>query len=419
MNKTKNQEKLAFITGGKKNIIERLAEQLKEKSGIESRVDSGYYGHGIYVDIKNYQKAIAIGSTIAVKENRHEIKWIDIDNNPHPVGYVPIMYGVLPQTQKGNISWTEYCGCPDDLRDYITKLEIYCAANKVVLEYNKVNNAFTIFVTAPFNLHELMVKRCRGFNYVNEYTPFIETYYPASDNSIIIDYEKVMKKRTNNLKSYFYNSLFNDIIKSPEGLNIAPRNDYYPRYMRCYDGYFCLTTKSIEMLPEDKLSVKGSFEVNDKKGFIFEAGNHCVVTDSGDFTSELSFFQNSVSITTTANVSREIVGTDLDGHNLRDAFFTCLSKSGSKGTIVCTEHFVKIANGTRLLHYSEEFDAFEIFKLPNNWFIENGLSDETIGYPKVFNDTSFDQDDKDLKEVYEILNTRKKKNGEQKKLKKK
>lgn len=420
MSKSEKQEKLAFITSGKRILIERLAEQLKEKQGIESRVDSGYYGHGLYVDIKDYQRAIAVGSTIAENDDRYEINWIDVDNIPHPVGYIPIMYGVLPQTQKGNELWTAYntpgCGCPDDLREYINYLRDYCGVCDVALKYNKVDNAFTIFAAAPFISHELMVKRCQGFNYVNGYTPFIETYYPASDNSIKIDSEKVMEKRTDNLKSYFYNSLFHDIIRYPEGANIAPHNDDYPHYMGSYGGDTYLSPNSIEMLPEDKLSIKGEFKLNDTKGYYNE--KHCVVTDSGDFTSELSFSQNSVSITTTANVSRKVVGTDLDGQNHRDAFFTCLSESGSKGTVACTERFVKIANGTRLLHYSEEFDAFEIFELPNNWFIENGLSNETTGYPKVFDDTTFDQNDKDLKEVYEILNARKKNLGVQKVLKK-
>lgn len=121
----------------------------------------------------------------------------------------------------------------------------------------------------------------------------------------------------------------------------------------------------------------------------------------------MEFSQNCVSMTTTVNVSRKIEGIDLDGKNDRDAFFTCLSGNGSAGSVTYTEHFVKIANGTRLLHYSEEYEAFEVFDLPNNWFIENGIAKETVGYPKVFDDTTFDKDDKDLDEIYEILKTRK------------
>ena len=35
---------------------------------------------------------------------------------------------------------------------------------------------------------------------------------------------KEKNQRSNNLKSYFYNSLFHDIIRYPSGSNIAPHN---------------------------------------------------------------------------------------------------------------------------------------------------------------------------------------------------
>ena len=286
MNKTETKEKLAFISRGEKMLIESVAKQLKEEVGIESMVVSGDYGHGLYVDIKDYPKAIAIDFTIAAKDDRCEINWIDVDNIPHPVGFIPIMYGVLPQTRKGNELWAAYdradYECPDDLRDYINRLREHCGVCDVVLEYNKVDNAFTIFVSAPFSSHELMVNRCRGFNYVNDYTPFIETYYPASDNSIEIDFEKVNGERTDNLTSYFYYSLFHDIIKYPQGANIAPHNDDYPHCMGSYSDYTDLSLNSIEVQPEDKLSIKGEFVVSDTKG-IFCDINYCVVTDRGDF----------------------------------------------------------------------------------------------------------------------------------------
>lgn len=215
-------------------------------------------------------------------------------------------------------------------------------------------------------------------------------------------------QKNDNLKSYFYNSLFHDIIRHPDGANIAPHNDDYPHNMGIYGGDTYLSVKSTEELSEDKLTFKGEFKTNDKKGRINITEDYCIVTDSGDFTSELSLDENQVSMTTTVNVSRTVEGNDLDGQNHRDNFFTCLSDEDSNGTVTYTEHFVKIANGTRLLHYSDEYDYFEIFDLPNNWLIENGLSLETINYPKVFDDVSYDLDDKDLAEVYDLLSNRKK-----------
>ena len=219
---------------------------------------------------------------------------------------------------------------------------------------------------------------------------------------------------TNGFKSYFYNSLFHDIIRYPCGSNIAPHNDDYPHHMGAYGGDTYLSVNGIEVLPDGNFSIKGNFKTNDTKGIKYRDGKYCIVTDSGDFSSELSFDESQVSMTTTVNVSRTVEGTDLDGQNHRDNFFTCLSDEDSNGTVTYTEHFVKIANGTRLLHYSDEYEYFEIFELSDNWGIEDGLSQETTGYSKVFDADDYDEKDKDIKEVLDILSERKKKVGFQK-----
>lgn len=415
MGKTEKQEKLVFITRGKRILIEILAKQLSLNANIDARVTDGYYGHGICVNIDDYKEAITIGSIIAWNEDwnddRYEISWLDVDNVPHPVGYIPIMYGVLPFTQKGDRLWEYYnrkeFEVPDELTKYVNDLGKFCGED-VILKYNSVDNAFTILVSAPFSMHDLMVQRCRGFNCVNDHTPFIETYYPSYDNSLKIDSKSIIEKKVNDLETYFYNSLFHDIIRYPLAANIAPHNDNYPRYMGCYGVTTFLSPTKFEVMPENKLSIDGEFKVVDTKGNKFYKDKYCVVTDGGNFSSILSFSKNEVSMITEVNVSRQIVGNDLDGQNERDAFFTCLSGNGSEGKVSYTEHFVIIANGTRLLHYSDEFDSFEVFNLPNNWFVENGLYKETTGYPKVFCDTDFDMNDKDLTEIYEILNSRKK-----------
>ena len=412
MNNIENKAKLAFITGGKKELIEELAKHLEEKSGIKSIVASDFNGHGLYVTKEDYHRTIADGSLIAQINDLLDIGWVDVNNVPHPIGYIPIMYGVLPQTQNGSEFWSIYnkpnYECPDDFRNYINDLKNYCGTSDVILKYNMANNAYNIFIKGTFASHKLMSERCKGFNSIIDNTPFIDVYYPECDNYIIIDSKEIIEQRNDRLKSYFEHSLFHDIIRHPDGSNIAPHNDEYPHYMGIYGGSTCLSINSIEQLQEFKYTFKGEFTTKDRKGIIDSREPNCIVTDSGDFTSELSLDENQVSMTTTVNVSRTVEGTDLDGQNRRDNFFTCLSDEDSNGTVTYTEHFVKIANGTRLLHYSDEYDYFEIFDLPNNWLIENGLSLETIGYPKVFDDVTYDLDDKDLAEVYELLSNRKK-----------
>lgn len=411
MNKDENKERIAFFTRGDKALIEELAKQLEDKFGIKSNV--GFiFGYGLYVNEEDYQRTIADGSNIAQIYNLLEIDWVDADYVPQPIGYIPIMYGVLPQNQDGSEFWSIFNKpnneCPEDFKNYIKDLKNYCGTRDIILKYNRADNAFNIFIKGTFASHKLMSEKCKCFNDKIKSTPFANVYYPESDNSITINSEKVIEQRTDKLKSYFEHSLFHDIIRYPEGSNIAPHNDDYPHNMGIYGGDTYLSVKSTEELSEDKLIFKGEFQTNDKKGKKNITDDYCIVTDSGDFTSELSLDENQVSMTTTVNVSRTVEGIDLDGQNHRDNFFTCLSDEDSNGTVTYTEHFVKIANGTRLLHYSDEYDYFEIFDLPNNWLIENGLSLETIGYPKVFDDVSYDLDDKDLAEVYDLLSNSKK-----------
>lgn len=411
MNKDENKERIAFFTRGDKKLIEELAKQLEDKFGIKSNLGFSF-GHVLYVKEEDYQRTIADGSIIAQIYNLLEIEWVDADYVPQLIGYIPIMYGVLPQNQDGSEFWSIFNKpnneCPEDFKNYIKDLKNYCGTRDIILKYNRADNAFNIFIKGTFASHKLMSEKCKCFNNKIESTPFANVYYPESDNSITINSEKVIEQRTDILKSYFEHSLFHDIIRSPEGANIAPHNDDYPLNMGIYGGDTYLSVKSTEELSEDKLIFKGEFKTNDKKGRKNITDDYCIVTDSGDFTSELSLDENQVSMTTTVNVSRTVEGTDLDGQNRRDNFFTCLSDEDSNGTVTYTEHFVKIADGTRLLHYSDEYDYFEIFDLPNNWLIENGLSLETIGYPKVFDDVTYDLDDKDLAEVYELLSNRKK-----------
>lgn len=204
------------------------------------------------------------------------------------------------------------------------------------------------------------------------------------------------------IKTFFDNSLFHDIIWHPCGSNIAPHNDDFYHYMGYYHQGGEWKDDDYKLDNDKKLIVIGYFKAFCEKGI----NKECVVTESGDFVSKITVAMNSVSLTTKINVRRDVQGIDRDGQNYRDAFFTCLTSGNSEGTIICTEHFILIGEGTRLLHYSEDFDFFEIFDLPNNWNILDGISKDMHYESKVFDDTTYDNEDKDLNEIYEILNSR-------------
>lgn len=409
------KEKLAFIVE-KSDVMKWLKSELKEHYGIDSRAEYGFYHQisHLYVDMNDYRKAISAGFEFSAKnDGLRGICWVDVHNDAQPIGYIPIMYGLLPQERSNDIlenfsRFVEYPVrfYPQDLKAYLFGLRNYCGVDGSFMKYYQEDYAFAIFVKAPFKDHELMVQRCKGFNLSNDKSPFIKIYYPECDHSLMIDQEKRKKEVLEQQKSYFGYSLFHSILYYPDGVSIAPHNTYFRTGHRC-----CSHSAKVELehteVSQNKSIMKGTFVAEDQQR-IPHSNQYCNVTDSGQFQSEFAFMKDGVSISTDIHVARSIEGIDFDGQKLRDAFFTCLSGDGSEGNVHCTEYFVTIANGTRLLHYSLEFDSFEIFDLPSNWFVDQGLSLDTIGCPKVFDDYGFDHHDPDLKEVYEILNSRKK-----------
>lgn len=196
METIETKEKLVFSAMIGREPLEILARHLKEEHAIESRISfKGYpYRYDMYVDKNDYQTAIAMGSLFADDNLKGLVAWVDSNNVEQRIGFIPIMYGMLPQNREGNSMWAYFDSptslCPEDLKTYINDLKEFCAVDQVSLIYNMGSNAFTILAKAPFAKHELIQKRCKGFNYVNEYTPFIETYYPNWNNSLDIDFEK-------------------------------------------------------------------------------------------------------------------------------------------------------------------------------------------------------------------------------------
>lgn len=409
-----NKKKCFF---GTKMSIEVLSKYLQEKGILNTcMIDSPDMLYStIYVDAENYHNALQVGTDMSLKRNL-PVAWIDYYDRYIVLGYIPVMQLVLPDTRSYNLRSKK-----DDIIDYSEKLKEYCG-RKVDFQYSEATHSFNVFVEAPFGVHDLVVRQCKGFNYTNPTTPFIETYYTEKDNRLEIDTLKREEDKNEALKSYFNNSLFYDMLWHPMGSNIAPHNDDYDFVMGNYDGECRINTSSFEKKPNNIVIISGNFEVVDRKG-LGQLSMHygdCVVTDSGKYASKLKFTPDEVTIKTKIKVERSIVGRDLDGQNLRDNFFRCLSTDGTKGTTTYTEHFVKIANGKRLLHYSDEYEPFEIFELPDNFFIEDGLSIKSTGYPKVFDDYEFDTDDKDLEEALFIMLTSKmKKNDKQKTIGKK
>lgn len=228
-----------------------------------------------------------------------------------------------------------------------------------------------------------------------------------------------MSKKVNNLKSYFMQSMFHDGVLYPLGLNIAPKFDEdqdlstgYKYTIRSFGAKeFNVTTVEKS---DTKEVIKGDFLVYDKKEFDHHWNNETKVSvnmgsskpfelfDNGNFVSEVSIEdEETIKIITSVDLSRTVVGDNLDDKSLRDGMFPNIPHESMECNVEIIEYFNIIANGKRLLHFSPLSEFFEVFTLPKNWFLGASMMDDS---PKVFDDVDYDTDDLDLEEIKEVIN---------------
>ncbi len=410
----KIQNKIAFVERSNSDIRLVAIGQELQKKGIITKWQVSKYDNGYCLKVMphEYEEAVKNGSWLAFQEEYYNVCWLDSANKRRMVGYVPIMYGVLPPTVKGRSSWVAYedpdldFPCPDEIRCYVHDLTSFCGVRNIALRFDAKNNAFMLLATSHFSLQTLLENNVKVFNQniqaVKGIVPFYKIYYPAWDGAVSRNIEEEETELLTKIQSYFNASLFYKTLRHPEGKHIGPHN-YYPHLMQAYHEDAKLILDDIHLDSKTNATLIGHFRNFDYKGI----NDSCVVREKGSFLTNVTLENaQKVTVITSFHVSRKTEGVDLDGQNRRDNFFSCLSATKNYGDIECREYFVKIASGHRLLHYSDDYPAFEIFDIPTGWMVEQGLSYALSGRAKVFDDTTFDMNDPDLREVKEILNKR-------------
>lgn len=240
------------------------------------------------------------------------------------------------------------------------------------------------------------------------------------------------------LKSYFDESLFVDGLLRPLALNIAPKKDSqmdlttgYKYHNRNFGVNSFNSCEEIDFFGGTKMKFfVGSFTVYEQKDYDYYWDNEnkkqtsCdmmtfTMEDKGTFSTKVEMVtDNEVEVTTKVNVNRNVVGSNFDGKSIRDGLFKDFPHENFQGSMEIKEYYKVIANGTRVLHYSDDSDFFEVYNLTAGWTIEDGIDqlvspgwvieegiDKLIS-PKVFDDTSYDKQDKDLEEIMSIINSK-------------
>lgn len=405
-----------------------IARRFNELLSVETELEDYGCNKLISVSSEDYQKALEEGLT-KLNLNHWNVSWINAYGEPRPVGYISVMYNSLPKTREASSLWEMLelpNHCPIDIREYIEALQSFLGGRSIKIKYNSSDNAIEFLVKGSLKDYELVKQQCEGFNYVVKNSPFIRTIFLEKDGTLIKT-ENDSEKEEAGLKSYFNESMFVDGILRPEGSNIAPKADtdqdlttgYKYNCRRFGARDFDISSVSTYDLTED---IQGTFLIYEEKDYNHYWNNEkeeftvCksimpfTMLDNGSFESKVTVQdKKTVEVHTSVNNIRNIVGCDFDGKSVRDGMFPGFAHEDCRENIELKEYYRIISNRTRLLHYSESSDFFEVYELPNGWNIEDGIS--KLEYPKVFDDFSFDEKDKDLEEINEVLETRTNRKG--------
>lgn len=412
------QKKAAFLILEPKTAL-KFVKLLSENLGLKNGSVEYQINHIVYVPDNKYHECLEEGFEIA-KFNKWDLSWINAYNEPRPIGYFSVMYCQLPPTRIADISWEmldmpNYC--PPDIKEYIEKLKRFLRWRDIKIKYDNKENAIEFLIETQFGEYELLKDSCRRFDYLTKNSPFTKTRFLEKDGKLIAE----PKEEKSTMESYLEKSMFLDGLFRPDGANIAPKTDTSQDFKT---GYKYRTSKygirnfesNFTEFNDTSSMVEGNFVVYEEKKYSYYFDDKTrkqidisiqpfIMLDNGTFTTSISIENNEkIMVKTYIELVRNIVGYNFDGKSVRDGLFNNFEHKDCRGNLEINEYYQIIANRTRLLHYSESSDSFEVYELPENWQITDGIS--SLGYPKVFDDVYFDMQDKDLEEINSILSTR-------------
>ena len=290
--------------------------------------------------------------------------------------------------------------CPSYLEKLYRSLKEYCNIQDLRIVYDEKKREFGVYTKKTKTNNEMLVEKCMEFNFYNGTEAIFIPYYPS------IPYSPSKNMVEKNKITYFSFSVITRYFKKtadPFLEDIKGKNDI-PNLTHLFGAYIIIepTTYCIDT----NLIVNGQISVRD---IFFKKGpsqiTYSEINDIGEITSEIKEENDEVTVVTKINLNRALEINPQGIVCTAEPFYELLTKDGDY--LTCTDHFVIIASGTRLLHYCDEYHCFEVFDLPDEWNFNMGITEEIYASRKIFTDSIFDEQDPDIKEIYTILDSRK------------
>lgn len=288
--------------------------------------------------------------------------------------------------------------CPSYLEKLYRSLKEYCNIQDLRIVYDEKKREFGVYTKKTKTNNEMLVEKCMEFNFYNGTEAIFIPYYPSipySPSKNMVEKNKITYFSFSVITRYFKKTA-DPFLEDIKGKNDIPNLTHlFGAYIIIEPTTYCIGTR---------LTAKGQMSVRD----VFlktETMPYGEINDLGELITEIEEKNDEVTVVTKIDLTRALEINPQDLVCMAASFYELLTKEGNY--LTCTDHFVVIASGTRLLHYCDEYHCFEVFYLPDDWNFQMGITEEMYTSRKIFTDNIFDEQDPDIKEIYEVLDNRK------------
>lgn len=382
--------------------------------GIEGTLDNFLGNYIIYVATEDYLKALAYGRANADEKCMGFINHYDEFRGLHEQSLV---YAELKDHKDVDKSWEYGKKKPNYLNALM--LDISRIVKDPYIRVNISDASIEIMINSnDTSKHDEVVEAIKHL-IEYKYCKFFKRCYASEDYGKIL--VPPVEKKEFPYQNLYHKTMFMDGMFYPMGSNIAPKGDYENDIEE--SGYWISTHsfggQDFNLNPTEDGRLQGSIELYEKMEFNskWDAVNNksirinrteSTLVDKVTFSANIECLSADECVITTdfvikrkADVFPRLPFNQKypTKKSVRNGIFIYPLENGEYiGTY--TERFVKIANGTRLLHFSDQSPFFEVFEIPEDFSFEDFKAEE---FPKVFDDTTFDKDDKDMSEIMKYL----------------
>ena len=408
--------------------IERKLKYNKFDTELEYCLGGGY---AIHVPEEQYHACLVKAKECGLGE---EIRMLNYHGEFRKLSSMSILYASVANIRSFNKAWQYEDSQPDFIKEILEYLKELCGV-EVYLEANPSDAALEFLVDVDSENYnedfhaELQSKISNCLN--SKFDNLFDTIYLCEmDGRLIHNGEKEDKDlMKDSLDVIYATSIILDGIRYPEGSNIAPKpkedndlnesgywtsashygGEHYESNFKVIDGMEYEYENSIKLYEKKEYKSYWYAETQKSVGIL---PLESTVEDDVSFKSNFRLLsKDEIEIKTNYTLKRKlsVKGEQALNHSefparvsVRDGIFQFPLEDGEY-TGSYTEHYIKIANGTRVLHYADESSFFEVFDVPQDFdFVNNNAA--LSEYPKVFDDCDFDKNDKDLNEISKYLN---------------